>query len=125
MTVYSDENGNIYLRKGDTGQVEFTGFPTDKAYTAYFSVFDEENNKILAELTQAVNNGVAVFPFTNTFTDSLKIGEFTYGLKICSGSGASAMEDTLLPRIYVENGELIQVPAPLFTVLDKVAEGVE
>ena len=124
MTVYS-VGQNIYLRKGDTGQVEFRGLPTDKTYTAYFSVFNEETNKIMAELSVLVNNGEAVFQFNNTFSDSLSVGEWVYGLKICSGAGASAMEDTLLPRTYVENDEIIQEPAPQFVVYDKVVEGVD
>ena len=124
MTVYSVEQ-NIYLRKGDTGQVEFRGLPTDKTYTAYFSVFDEESNKILAELSVLADEGSAIFLFSNEFTDSLKVGEWTYGLKICSGTGTSAMEDTLLPRTYVENNEIIQEPAPKFVVYEKVVEGVD
>ena len=67
---------------------------------------------------------MAVFSFDHTLSDSLPVGEWTYGLKICS-TGMNIMEDTLLPRKYVENGELIQEPAPLFTVFEKYVEGVE
>ena len=98
MTVYS-VGQNIYLRKGDTGQVTFKGIPTDKTYTAYLSVFDEETEKILAEVSVLVNDGEAMFSFSNSFSDSLKVGEWVYGLKICSGTGVSATEDTLLPSM--------------------------
>lgn len=119
MTVYSVEQ-NIYLRQGDTGQVEFSGLPTDKVYTAYLSVYDEDNNKIIAELSTLVDSGVALFRLNSTFSDSLKVGDWVYGLKICDSNGT---EDTILPETYIENGVLIKNSAPTFTVDYKYVEG--
>ena len=68
-------------------------------------------------------SGLAVISFNNTFSDSLPVGEWVYGVKLCSGSGEESTEDTVLPRMYVDNGALVQEQAPSFVVFDKYVEG--
>ena len=121
MAVYSTGQ-NIYLRQGDTGNITFTGLPKDKNYTVYLSVYNPDTEKILKEttatsFTQAT--GVAIFTFDEDFSNSLPVGEWTYGLKIC----ADGSEDTVLPQAYIVDGELVKSPAPAFTVDTKVVEG--
>lgn len=122
MTIYIDENKNIYLRKGDTGQILIKGVPI--GYNVYLSIYNPDTNKIIKE-TQPVDaiSGRAIIEFSNVFSDSLKVGEWLYGVKICSGSGISSTEDTLLPRMYIQDGQLIQEQAPSFVVFDKYVEG--
>lgn len=122
MAVYSVDQ-NIYMRQGDTGNITFTGLPTDKTYTVYLSVYNPDENTILKELVAASFNqstGVAVFTFNEDFSNSLPVGDWVYGLKICAADGS---EDTILPRTYIDNGNLVQVAAPTFTVDYKVIEG--
>lgn len=119
-----NEGKNLYIRKGDTGNIIFKNLPTDNNYSVYFSIYDPDTFKILKEVegvyTQA--SGIVVFTFGTTITDTLPVGDWEYGLKICY-NGA---EDTILPRAYTnESGELIKDPAPTFTVWDKVTEGDE
>ena len=122
MTILSSGQ-NLYLRQGDTGNVTFSGIPTDKAYTVYLSVYNPDDNSILAEttadtFTQAT--GIALFLFDEDFSNALPVGDWVYGLKICN----DGMEDTLIPRSYVNDAkELIHNPAPQFTVDYKVVEG--
>ena len=122
MSVFSTGQ-NIYLRQGDTGNITFSGLPKDKAYAVYLSVYNSDNDSILKELqaasfTQAT--GVALFTFNEDFSNSLPVGDWTYGLKIC----ADGSEDTVLPRAYIDDsGELIKEAAPQFTVDNKYVEG--
>lgn len=122
MSVFSTGQ-NIYLRQGDTGNITFSGLPTDKAYEVYLSVYNPDNDRILKELLAAnftQGTGVALFTFDEDFSNGLPVGDWTYGLKIC----ADGSEDTVLPRAYIDDsGELIKEPAPQFTVDYKYVEG--
>ena len=121
MTLLRD-GLNLYIRKGDTGQVNFKGLPTDKNYSVYLSIYNPDTFNIIKEIqatfTQATGN--ALVSFSDTISDTLPVGEWEYALKICAGGS----EDTVLPRAYTnEEGELIKEPAPKFTVDEKLAEG--
>ena len=128
MAVLGTEDNSLYIRQGDTGQVEFTGLPTDKVYTAYMSIYNEETNKIVAK-TDGVNvtNGTAIIYFNQSFSDSLPVGDWVWALKICATVPVlGTSEDTVIPRSYVDDsGTLISEPAPAFTVDYKMVEGVE
>lgn len=122
MSVFSTGQ-NIYLRQGDTGNITFSGLPTDEDYSVYLSVYNPDNDKILQETLAAEFDrveGVALFTFNEDFSNNLPVGDWTYGLKIC----ANGTEDTVLPRTYInDSGELIKEPAPQFTVDYKYVEG--
>ena len=124
MTLLN-EGKNLYLRQGDTGNVSYKGLPQDKLYTVYHSIYDPDTYKILGEIqgTYTQATGVVIFTFDTTYTDSLPVGEWEYGLKICASDGT---EDTILPRAYTNSeGELVREAAPTFTVWEKVTEGAE
>lgn len=100
MAFNIDENGNITLVQGDSGQLVVNGLPTDKDYTVYFAIQDE-NRKPIGEEIQVNSNkaSTVVFVLLGSLTDLLTVkkGEDTaiyyYGLKICDSSG---LEDTML-----------------------------
>ena len=50
------ENG-IWMRQGDTGNITFTGLPTDKPYTVYLSVYNPDENIILKEIPSNIDLG--------------------------------------------------------------------
>lgn len=127
MTILN-KGQDLYMRKGDTGDIIFTGLPTDKVYTAYMSVYDEEKGKILTvpELSATVNQqtGAVSIWVNEDFSNALPVGYWVYGFKIKSESNGVISEDTLIPRSYIdENGNLINEPAPAFTVDEKIVEG--
>ena len=116
---------DIYIKKGDTGNVLFDGLPQDKMYNVFLSIYDVENNKILKEIqgTYTQSTGVALFLFSKAISDTLPVGEWGYGLKV-SESGVNGMEDTLVPRAYVDDdGALIIESMPKFIVDNKFVEG--
>lgn len=122
MTILS-AGQDIYLRQGDTGNITFSGIPTDKNYAVYLSVYNSDTENIIKEITATSfiqATGVALFTVSEDDSNDLRVGEWEYGLKICAGGS----EDTVLPRMYVDDeGNLIQEPAPKFVVLDKYVEG--
>lgn len=121
MSIFSNKK-NLWMYKGDTGNILFSGLPKDKAYTVYMSIFDEDGEKIIKEIVATNFNqstGVATFIIDETISNDLKVGEFTYALKICSGGS----EDTVIPETKLENGVYSQEAAPSFIVYSKRVEG--
>lgn len=121
MTILN-EGKDIFLYQGDTGNITFKKLPTDKNYNVYLSIYNPDENTIIKELqgTYTQATGVVLFSVSEDISNSLPVGDWVYGLKICSGGS----EDTLLPRAYIdESGALIKEPAPKFTVDYKVVEG--
>lgn len=119
MAIFQDGQ-NLWMYKGDTGNIIFSGLPTDKAYSVYMSIYDESGEKILKEI-EATNFslGVATFVINEAISDTLKVGEFTYALKICAGGS----EDTVIPETKLVNGVYEAQPAPVFEVKYKRVEG--
>lgn len=125
MAIYVDKDLNIELYKGDTDSLVFRNLPKDKSYSVYFSIFNEDNGKIIKELSANEFNqtsGTATFCFTQSITNDFKVGENTWALKMCYP--AENIENTIVPKLEVVNGEIVQQPSPMFTVLEKRVEGV-
>ncbi len=99
MSIDIDENGTIYLHQGDTGEVVVKGLNTDKDYTVFFAVKDENRKTIGSELSVNTNYKSTVrFVLTSNFTDMLSVPDdedyqvYHYGIKICD---ENSYEDTL------------------------------
>ena len=121
MAIFSNGK-NLWMYKGDTGNIIFSGLPTDKAYAVYLSVYDEDGERIIKEVLATNFNqasGVATFVIDEDTSNDLSDGEFTYALKICSNGS----EDTIIPETKLEDGIYVREPAPSFTVLPKRVEG--
>lgn len=119
MTLFLS-NDDIFIRRGDSGNIIISGLPTDKNYGVYFSIVND-NEKIIKEWTvNSYNNPQVTFSLSASDTDDISEGDYNYGIKICSGD----MEDTLIPRTKVDNGK-IKHYTPLFTVGAKFVEGVQ
>ena len=122
MAFNIDENGNITVIQGDSGQLVISGIPIDKNYSVYFAVQDENRKTIGGEIFVNSNkNSSVIFVLTPNLTDLLivKKGEefatYYYGIKICSSDG---MEDTLL----IGNSQIGDLNT--ITVYPKKVEGV-
>ena len=121
MAMY-EANQDIYIRQGDTGNMVFTGLPRDKAYDVYFSIYNPDENTIIKELKAdqfTQSTGIAAFVYDEDFSNSIPVGGWSWALKICK----DGMEDTVVPRTYIENGKIMQGKIPTFTVDNKVVEG--
>lgn len=122
MTLFSDAQKNIQMKRGDTGQINISGIPTDKSYTCYLSIYNEDSNTIITEIPLSNYNqtaGTGQIVFSREISDTLPVGEWVYGFKIC----ADGSEDTVIPMTRVENGVIVNYSAPRFTVDYKYVEG--
>ena len=118
MAIYTG-NDTVYLRKGDSGNIQVNGLPDDKNYAVYFSIVDDNGNIIKEWVVFSNYNTNVTFVLSASETDELPPNDYTYGIKIC----ADGQEDTLIPRTTVENGTIKQYAAPTLTVGEKVVEG--
>lgn len=105
MSININEQGNITLYQGDSGEIVVSGLDTSKNYTVYLAILDEKGNLVGNELQVTSNkNDFVVFSLTADFTDLLKVPKgknyalYTYGIKVCDTE--TKTEDTLI----VENG---------------------
>jgi hypothetical protein len=119
--LLKDDSHNIWIRKGDSGNIVFNGIPTDANYTVALSVFNPSNNKLIKQFVEySAFNPSVKFSKTAKDIDELPVGEHAYALKLCNGD----MEDTVIPKAEVIDGQIVEYSAPSFTVANKLAEGV-
>lgn len=100
MAFEIDNNGNITMVQGDSGQLVINGLNTDKNYSVYFAIQDENRKPIGNEIVVNSNNQASVvFVLTPDLTDLLKVNQndetatYYYGVKVCDDTG---YEDTML-----------------------------
>ena len=101
MSLNINEQGNITLYQGDSGEIVVSGLDTSKNYTVYLAILDEKGNLVGNELQVTSNkNDFVVFSLTADFTDLLKVPKgknyalYTYGIKVCDTE--TKTEDTLI-----------------------------
>lgn len=120
MALSIDENGTIFIHRGDSGEIIVDGLSTDDDYKVYFAIKNKNRETVGRELMVNSNYKTNVkFILTSAFTDLLTVPDneyyevYHYGIKIC----ADNTEDTL----FVENtrwGELNNI-----IVYPKIVEG--
>lgn len=121
MALSIDENGTIYIHRGDSGVIYIEGLSTDDDYQVYFAIKNKKRETIGRELMVNSNYKSGVkFILTSAFTDLLTVPDneyyevYHYGIKICSDN----TEDTL----FVVNtgwGEFNNI-----IVYPKIVEGI-
>ncbi len=102
MSLDIDEKGTIFIHQGDSGNVIVDGLNTDKNYSVYFAVKNNQRQLVGSELCVNSNfKSKVTFNLPPAFTDAFVVPDdepfaiYTYGLKVCSDNS----EDTL----FVEN----------------------
>jgi hypothetical protein len=101
MAFDVNENGNIVMIQGDSGELVINGIPTDQNYKVFFAVQDVERepigNEIMVESNAKSSVAIKITGnYTNLFVvdDEAKSATYYYGVKICSD--ADQIEDTLI-----------------------------
>ena len=120
--IYVDEEGNIQCRLGDSGTIGITGLPKDDDYAVTLGVYDPKTKEILAETTvQSDEKHEVEMPISVSFTESLGVGRFFYGIKLTDSEG---QEQTVIPNSFMDNEGHITMGVPqTFTVKPKLVEG--
>ena len=121
MQIVDELTGDMIIRQGDNGEYIVEDTPTDKVYTAYFSVVDENRNHIGDIETNTSLEGYTKFIITPDFSDKLEVKKdeesatYYFVVKLCHG--VNDIEDTLVIGNKGIN-ELNKI-----TVLPKISEG--
>lgn len=120
--IYVDNDGNIKCRLGDSGSIHFTGIPTDDDYKISLAVVNPADGKILNEVSVQSDEGDNVdIPISVSFTTSLGVGRFFYGVKLTDSNGE---EQTVSPKtIEEEDGTVSMLPPNIFLVKPLLVEG--
>lgn len=100
MAFEIDNNGDITLIQGDSGELVINGLNTDRNYSVYLAIQDEKRKPIGNEIMVNSNNQSFVrFIITSDLTDLLTVknneeyATYYYGVKVCDDTG---YEDTLI-----------------------------
>lgn len=101
MPFIVDNEGNITLVQGDSGEITFDNIPTDRNYLVCFAI---QNNKrqFIGEQIPVFSNGekTVVINIPSSLTDLLVVksgqetAEYYYGVKICDEN--TGLEDTMI-----------------------------
>lgn len=94
MSINIDEKGNIYIYKGDSGNIVLYGIPTNSNYRVYLTIKDLKNNTVGNPLEVTSNfSSTVTFSISSEFSDLLKVpknesmGVYTYGIKTVDEEG--------------------------------------
>ena len=100
MTITMDDNGNMSLYQGDSGEIVISGLDDAKYYTVYFAIQNKNRQLVGDELQLSANKNTTVsFFLTSDYTDLLTVPSekpyeiYTYGIKVCDST--TNTEDTL------------------------------
>lgn len=118
--VFVDNKYNIFVRKGDSGEVIIKNIPEGN-YKVSLGVVDPDSGDIIKEWSNFTggNSQISIqIPVEDT--ESLGEGKFLYGIKLTLGDS----ETTVIPNAYKTVGGFLSIPLPpTFTVLPKLVEG--
>ena len=123
QAIFVDLEGNISCRLGDSGKIYVTGIPTDDDYKVSLGVVNPPDKQILQEVSvQSGQSEEVAIPISTSFTESIGIGRFYYGIKL---TGSDDVEQTVIPNAYMDGDGQIEIASPnTFTVKPKLAEGL-
>lgn len=102
MAFTVDDNGNITLIQGDSGEYTVTGIEvmTEANYATYFAIQDENRKPVGNEVQSLVSNGMSTFNITASLTDNLTVpndqetATYYFGIKLVNT--VTGEEDTLM-----------------------------
>lgn len=120
--IYVDINGDIKCRLGDSGSITVIDIPTDDDYKVSFAVINPVGMKILQEVSVQSNNQEEVeIEIPVSFTTSLGVGKFFYGIKLTDSEGK---EQTVMPMAYEDEDGNVGINNPnTFVVKPLLVEG--
>jgi hypothetical protein len=101
MAFKVDNNGNMQIVQGDSGELVINGIPTDQNYKIYLAVQNSERLPIGDEImVESHLEPTVVIKMTGNYTNLFVVDEgaksatYYYGVKMCSE--VDNIEDTLI-----------------------------
>ena len=102
MAFTVDDNGNITLIQGDSGEYTVTGIEVDTEanYATYFAIQDGNRKPVGNEVQSLISSGMSTFTITANLTDNLTVPAdqdnetYYFGIKLVNT--VTDEEDTLM-----------------------------
>lgn len=102
MAFTVDNNGNITLIQGDSGDYTITGIQVlDEAnWSSYFAIQNSNRKPVGNEIQSIISNGISTFKITSSLTDNLNVPNdqetetYYFGIKLVNN--ITSEEDTLM-----------------------------
>ena len=106
MAIFVDNNENIKIYRGDTGNIKIVGLPEGKSVKVSFAISEDETDKIILEKELNTEGSESViFKLSAEDTELMEVAPeekyhiYYYGVKLTQEDGA---EDTLIPRVIFD-----------------------
>lgn len=130
MAIFVDNNENIKIYRGDTGNIKIIGLPKGKSVKVSFAISEDETDKIILEKelnTEGLES--VIFKLSAEDTELMEIAPeekyhiYYYGVKLTQEDGA---EDTLIPRVIFDEQKnpIFQKPNKIYCY-PKYVEGAK
>lgn len=130
MAIFVDNNENIKIYRGDTGNIKIVGLPKGKSVKVSFAISEDETDKIILEKelnTEGLES--VIFKLSAEDTELMEIAPeekyhiYYYGVKLTQEDGA---EDTLIPRVIFDEQKnpIFQKPNKIYCY-PKYVEGAK
>lgn len=124
MAFIVNNNGDIDLVQGDSGEILISGIPTDRNYKVFFSIYNSVGEIIGNEVNVYSNKSdEVILNIPSSLTDLLNVTggidsteEYYYGIKLCDEENNT--EDTQ----YINGGQIGDLNR--ITVYPKKVEGI-
>lgn len=102
MAFTVDDNGNITLIQGDSGEYTITGIEVEDEsdYATYFAIQDENRKPVGDEVQSIISGGMSSFAISSLLTDKLTVptnddsATYYFGIKLVNTE--TDEEDTLM-----------------------------
>ena len=130
MAIFVDNNENIKIYRGDTGNIKTVGLPEGKSVKVSFAISEDETDKIILEKELNTEGAESViFKLSAEDTELMEVAPeekyhiYYYGVKLTQEDGA---EDTLIPRVIFDEQKnpIFQKPNKIYCY-PKYVEGAK
>lgn len=130
MAIFVDNNENIKIYRGDTGNIKIVGLPEGKSVKVSFAISEDETDKIILEKELNTEGAeFVIFKLSAEDTELMEVAPeekyhiYYYGVKLTQEDGA---EDTLIPRVIFDEQKnpIFQKPNKIYCY-PKYVEGAK
>lgn len=101
MAIYKKGYYDLYMYKGDSGNVKIDGIPVTGDFTVYFQVFNMDGTPTnIEEIKQSFYKPFVTFGISAELSDTLEPGQYYYAVKLCLPmTDGSTTEETVIPPL--------------------------
>jgi len=133
MAIYKKGMYDLYMYKGDTGNIKINGIPTNGNYYIYLNItyaegtVDEDGSSGYELYVESHCRPEVIIPISTIISDKLPVGIHTYAVKLCLQNDYDQYtEETVIPPLKNTNLTPLNFKnKAYFSVYPKQVEGIE